>query len=231
MAFPIIELDVTKLSSINELEFRVQNLVVDTNEDIEMALNFGKSLKDLKKQLEDERTQKVKPFNDHVKDVNSKYKPIIEQADNLCKIIEQKCNGYRLKLKKIEEERIRNEREELIRLAEIERQKKLEEAVVLSQKNDAVSAYNADKKLDEAAKIESISTAIQTTEIIAKPKINTAGASLSTRKTWEFEIIDKNQIPREFLIVDEAKIRKCVAAGIREIKGVKIYQKETSYIR
>lgn len=51
----------------------------------------------------------------------------------------------------------------------------------------------------------------------------------SVRKTWTFEIIDKEKMPKEFLMPDEVKIRKFVMANKENgfIDGVRIYQ-ETS---
>jgi len=46
------------------------------------------------------------------------------------------------------------------------------------------------------------------------------------RKVWDFEVIDENQVPREYLSVDPGKIRKAVQEGVRQIPGVKIFQKE-----
>ena len=38
-------------------------------------------------------------------------------------------------------------------------------------------------------------------------------------------------IPREYLVLDPVKIRQAIKEGIREIKGVKIFQKETLAIK
>ncbi len=67
-----------------------------------------------------------------------------------------------------------------------------------------------------------------------KPQEKTVRSDMSTmsaRKTWDFEIEDESQIPREYLMVDEKAIRKAVKSGIRSIPGVKIYEKEGLSIR
>jgi hypothetical protein len=43
---------------------------------------------------------------------------------------------------------------------------------------------------------------------------------------WDFKIIDPAQIPAEFMMVNEKAIRAAVKAGVRNIPGVKIYQRE-----
>lgn len=55
-----------------------------------------------------------------------------------------------------------------------------------------------------------------------KINLSTSGASISM--VLDFEIIDKAQIPLEFLKVDETAIRNAIRAGEREISGVKIFQ-------
>ena len=58
---------------------------------------------------------------------------------------------------------------------------------------------------------------------VAVPEpVKTAGVSMV--ETWGFEITDAAAIPREFLVVDETKIRRVVAAmkGDTNIPGVKI---------
>lgn len=48
---------------------------------------------------------------------------------------------------------------------------------------------------------------------------------------WTFEVVDINAVPREYLVLDETAVRRAIQAGIREIPGLKIYQKPLLYIR
>ena len=43
-------------------------------------------------------------------------------------------------------------------------------------------------------------------------------------KTWKHEVTDPDQVPREYLTVDEKKIRAAVKDGVRSIPGVNIYE-------
>ena len=74
----------------------------------------------------------------------------------------------------------------------------------------------ADKK-QEAQALEKAPTAIQAAGM----------GSATIRKVWAFEVVNVAQVPREFLAVDEQAIRKAVAAGIREIAGVRIFEQES----
>lgn len=51
------------------------------------------------------------------------------------------------------------------------------------------------------------------------------------RTEWDFEITDESQVPREYLMVDESKIRRVVRAGIRNIPGVRVYERQTLAVR
>lgn len=50
-------------------------------------------------------------------------------------------------------------------------------------------------------------------------------------KTWTFDITDLNQVPREYLVLDEVKVRAAIKDGTRSIAGLNIYQKESISLR
>lgn len=50
-------------------------------------------------------------------------------------------------------------------------------------------------------------------------------------RRWKFEITDPNQVPRAYCTPDEKLIRQEVAAGARNIPGVRIYEEESISIR
>lgn len=54
---------------------------------------------------------------------------------------------------------------------------------------------------------------------------------LYTQKKWEFNIDDSSLIPREYMIVDDRKIKEAISNGIRNIPGVDIYEKHELVMR
>lgn len=60
---------------------------------------------------------------------------------------------------------------------------------------------------------------------------SSAPATKGLTKRWVFEVTDPSGVPREFLQVDEKKIREAVAAGTRAISGIRIYQDESISLR
>jgi vacuolar-type H+-ATPase catalytic subunit A/Vma1 len=86
------------------------------------------------------------------------------------------------------------------------------------------------KKLEAAAKQMSDSgLEIQTVVKVEAPK----ATGTSYRITYDFDIVDINLIPREFLSVDEVKIRKVVTAMKEQtnIPGIKVKQVKTQVTR
>ena len=61
-------------------------------------------------------------------------------------------------------------------------------------------------------------------ELRRKEKALEASRPKNTRKDWIFEVKDANAIPREFLVLDETAVHKAIAAGRRDIAGLRIFQ-------
>lgn len=62
---------------------------------------------------------------------------------------------------------------------------------------------------------------------VVAPQVNTRlGGTTSANQVWDFEIIDPNLVPRQYLLIDETGIRRAVIRDkVREIAGVRIFQK------
>lgn len=54
--------------------------------------------------------------------------------------------------------------------------------------------------------------------------IKVEDGQLTKKMKWVFCIDNTDEVPREFLCVDEAKIKLAIKNGIRHIKGVQIYE-------
>lgn len=55
----------------------------------------------------------------------------------------------------------------------------------------------------------------------------------SAKQTVEldFKIEDITKVPRKYLVIDEKLVKKAIKAGIRDIEGIKIYEKKTLKMR
>lgn len=96
-------------------------------------------------------------------------------------------------------------------------------------------ARMADAELAEAVGDTQAATAILEAPVVAAPvRLEaTKVEGTSFRKSWEFEIMDPNLIPREYLVVDEKKLRRVVQAmgETAKIPGVRIYSRTITSTR
>jgi len=82
-------------------------------------------------------------------------------------------------------------------------------------------------ELDAAAKANDIAP-VKLPEMVAPKKkqpIRSSGGTASTRMKWTHEIEDPSKVPAEYLIPDAKAIQSAVDAGIRDIAGVRIFEK------
>ena len=47
-----------------------------------------------------------------------------------------------------------------------------------------------------------------------------------TRKVWDYEVVGFEKVPHEFLSIDSGAVRRAISSGVRDIAGIKIYQRE-----
>ncbi len=84
----------------------------------------------------------------------------------------------------------------------------------------------AQKRADEEAAAKGFEPV--TIEAAPEPEpektVRTEKGAATFRGVWTFKVVDPAQVPREYLCVDEKKIRQAVKAGVREIPGVDIFE-------
>lgn len=177
-------------------------IVIENDADLSNASVVLKTIADTKKNIEERRIFFVKPLNDQVKRVNDLFKTLGAPLLEADSLIRGKVSTYRITQTEI----ARKEQERLNILA-------AQQQVRLDVK--------AEKQGVEAPKIVA--------PIVAPPPRKVG--NVATRKVWKFTVTAADKVPTEYLIVDETKIRQAVNAGVREIPGVSIFEKETVVVR
>ncbi len=93
----------------------------------------------------------------------------------------------------------------------------------------AAEARAAATEAKAAEKVEAIET--RAAAVVAPVVVREAPkvAGVATREVWKFTVTDPALVPREYCVVDEAKIRKVVAAlkGDTTIPGVRVYAEKS----
>ena len=90
------------------------------------------------------------------------------------------------------------------------------------------------KKIDAAAMAQAkkTNTLEVTVPIVNDIKtIKSAGATTTVKKVWTFKLDSLNDVPREYLILDTARVREAIREGKREIPGISIFQVDSLSIR
>jgi len=149
------------------------------------------------KQIEAKRTSFTAPLNQSLKEINASFKKMVEPI----KYAKDELTSRLMTWRRQEQARIDAEREKAVR--EEERRRKIQEA--------------------HAAKGHAVKEDITP---VVKPIPFSVNDTTKVQKRWTHEIEDEALVPREYLIVNGPAITAAVRAGVRDIPGVKIYQKE-----
>ena len=151
------------------------------------------------KQIEAKRTSFTAPLNQSLKEINASFKRMVDPL----KYAKTELTARLMVWREKEQARIRAEREKAVR--EEERRQKIKDA--------------------HEAKGHKVKEEITP---VAKPMPFSVNDTTKIRKDWKHEIENEALVPREYLMVNGPAITAAVRAGVRDIPGVKIFQKETA---
>lgn len=181
-----------------------ENFVINSDTDYNNATDFLAKLKSKYKSVEETRQFFVKPLNDHVKDINTKFKAVL----NPMEVIEDKVKNLMKKyLTKKEEERKKQEEED--------KRKRDEEAAKLAQqlKEEGMEDLPTfdEEPLPEVSQLKTIKSEV--------------GKSTEVR-TWKYKVIDLKLVPEQhkLTIANDESIKSAIKFGIRNIPGIEIYE-------
>ena len=225
------------------LERRAAAIVVADVGSLSAATALLGDVAQASKTVEARRVSFVKPLNEHVKWINSLFKRITEPLDRVDLALREKILAYRKRVtaeaeaerRKAEAERVKAEA--IKKAAEVAQRKADAQAKIaaldaelggdagVAERSAVVAAVATQTAQDAAWAVTKADHAILAA--VPPPRIVTAGGHQAmARKRWVFEVKDARAVPREFLVVDEKAIRKAVAAGVREIPGVVVFEQE-----
>lgn len=180
-----------------DLKEYATTLVIASDDDIRASTNDLSIIAGVKKAIESQRQDYVKPINDHLKAVNNAFKGFTQPLTEADSLFREKVLGYRAEQERIrtEQERINDLRMEAAK-AEMELKGEITEAVDLAPvQREAPARYHGEV------------------------------GTLGTSKQWHFEVEDFALLPDEYKVADTTKIRKVVQAGAT-VPGVKAWQEE-----
>lgn len=208
-------------STAHELCEAAGNVIIMTRSDLSHATDLVKAIKNRAKEIEDERTRLVKPFNEGVKAINSRFKamtgPLMEA--------EEAVKGRMLVFQKEEEKRAQEEtaKQEKARLEAAEKRRKEEDVLA------------ADSTLDRP---HSPPPALEiVAPIVPQHRPTTygqTGAVSTVKKQWTFELVDiiaLAQARPDLVQVDTVKVNQEIRGRGGDITGLRVYEKEIMQVR
>lgn len=204
--------DVTALEPEREsLQARTMNLVIKDAVGYAEAAEWLKTIKGALKKIEDARTRITQPMNEALRQVNAQAK----DAAAPFMASEQKIKRAMISYSD-EQDRIRQEEQRKANEAAEKERRRLQEIA------DRAAAKGQENKAEAFA--ERAAAVVAPVAQQAAPKIS----GVNIPKVWTFEIENEKLIPREYLLVDETKIRKVVQAlkGSTNIPGVRVFEQK-----
>lgn len=151
------------------------------------------------KLIEEKRKSFIDPINQARNEINSSFKKVVEPV----KYAKTELTARLMTWRRQEQARIDAERAKAVK--EEERRRKIQEA--------------------HAAKGHAVKEDITP---VAKPMPFAVNDTTKVQKRWAYELEDEAKIPREYLTVNGPAITRAVRDGVRDIPGVRIFQKETA---
>jgi hypothetical protein len=232
---------------VEQIRTDAKTVSVNNDESLKFAVALGGESKRITKAIETRRKEIINDPGEFVKAVNGFCKLLTDPLAEAESAVKQKISMYQSqiemerrkaeeaarraaaelqdKLRREADEANRKAREEAIRQAEEEaRNRKASETEIEAARNQAA---------DSAKSVE-----IEAPTVIAPvfPKAENvvraeSGAAAFQRKSWEFELTDIDAVPRDYLILDEKKVRDAIRMGIRTIPGIRIYEHTSTVFR
>lgn len=183
-------------------------LKIRTNVSYELAANELKRIKGAAARLEEVRKSITQPMDRAKQAVMDFFREPAKQLTDAEGVIKREMGVYLADV-----ERKRKEQEALAEAAAAAERARLEAA--------ATKAYQSGA-MEEAQEITK-----QVCMVVAAPAVKEAPkvAGISPREVWSFQITDPALVPREYLVIDEVKIRKMVNIFKQDssIPGVRAY--------
>lgn len=178
--------------------------------------SYNKTVKSLKSAEE-------APFKSSLKEITEKYKNALDFLAEAEKLLRSKISDYaEIKLERLREiQKLDTKRAEEIAI------KKLDELQALKE-----SSGDYDE-VTKAALISSIDSKVNAVieEISTADEISVGNSMTTFRKYITFEIVDITKVPAEYLSVDTKAINQAIRNGVRDIPGLKIFEKLSTVMR
>lgn len=184
---------------------------IKSADDYERAAEDLARVKGAAKRLESVRTAEVAPLNLQVKGINGFFKVHSDQLDAIESKIKEHVGAWVV----AERRRVQAEQAKADEAARKERERLAAQA----------AAAEAAGKMERAENLQQRASTV--VAAVAQPRVSTAkGLGMAVRMVWKARVRDASKVPRQFLMVDEAKLAAYATAmkDSAEVEGVEFFQ-------
>ena len=208
-------------------------MVVDSTESYRHAGDLTKVALNQLKQLEEARLEMTRPIDKAKAVIMARHKEIAEPLQKFVDGMKQTMLTFARAEQARQAEADRLERERLAAEERL-RQKAERERVEAQRKQDEADGI---PDLGEPMHKPVESTIAATIPTPPTPKVQDIKtqrgtvATASVKQNWQYEIVDAKAVPRDYCEPSRDHIRQAMAAGVREIPGVRIYDAGNIQIR
>jgi hypothetical protein len=225
-----------------QLAVRFEKYAITAPDQYKTAADDLKTIKGKSKELDDLRKSMTKPLDDSKKRIMDLFRVPMERLADAESSIKSAMLTYQQEQERIrqaEEARLREiQRQEQIRIQQEQERIRLEQEAIRHAAEEAakqgqtesaeILEMEAEVAAEEAKKVDEQAFAVAVAPVVVAPTVRPI-SGISIRKIWTFRIVDAIQIPREYLLVDEPKLRK-LAVAMKEsakVPGVVFYSEDS----
>ena len=187
-----------------------EKFVISNDVQLELAAEERKAAKNAMKQLEEKRVAITAPLDVAKKAVMDLFRAPQQLLQHTVELYDDRIRGYQ-EQRAAEAAEARRTAE---KIAQQERERIAAEAAKLQAEGNSVAAVLVSQT---AAMV-----------VAQPPPAPVKTVAVQMRESWEFEIVDPTAVPREYLSIDETKIRGVVRSlkGATNIAGVMVYRRD-----
>lgn len=204
------------VATVGQLCDAATGVVIIGTEDLSEATDLVKLIKTRYKEIEGERVQMVKPFNDGVKHINERFKKMLEPLESAESEIKKKMLTFQ---------------QEEARIAEAARKEAERKA---AEEAERLAKEAAERSPAEPVVTEVVASVVPFVPPPPKTTYGQYGAVSSMRKIWAYEVTDIAALAAsrpDLVTVDAGRINAEIRGKGGEIPGLRIFEKETIAIR
>lgn len=204
---------------IQKLSERSKSIAIRTEADVGQATDFGVSVKQLFREVDEKRKSITDPMRLAMKNTNDMFDRLLIPLNEIEDDIKGKIVSFR------QEESRRRAQAEAEAMAKAQAEAERERKRLEEQARKAQEKGNDEKAEMLRDRAESVVATPVFVQPLDKTTKTESGSRATGRKVRDFIIVNENLLPRNFLTPNLTAIRQAVLAGV-EIPGVETFEKE-----